>query len=135
MCNIMPGTSSNCGIAMGNQQVPVVKKRSIMGIHDESSSKQKRRKINASTLCEDPMIIDKLSCGELHEDLLARVLARFPVSSFFCFRSVCKGWNSMIYSPSFLNACSEIPSRCPWFYMVDSKFDQGQFDHAYMSRF
>lgn len=125
MCNIMPGTSSNCGIAMENQLVPVVLKRSIVGTRDESNSKQKRRKINASFSCEDPMIIDNISCGELHEDLLARVLVRLPVSSLFSFRSVCKGWNSMIYSPSFLNACSEVPFRCPWFYMVDSKFDQG----------
>lgn len=65
------------------------------------------------------MYIDKLSWGEFHEDLLERVLARFPISKLFSFYSVCKRWISTSDSPSFLHASSKVPSRAPWFYTVD----------------
>jgi len=44
----MLGTSSNCGIVMENHLILVVLKIITMVTHDESNSKQKRRKLNAS---------------------------------------------------------------------------------------
>ncbi|KAJ4790778.1 F-box only protein [Rhynchospora pubera] len=56
---------------------------------------------------------------DLHQDLLERVLARVPPSSFFSLRSVCRRFSSVATSPSFHVACSQIDSREPWFLMVD----------------
>lgn len=56
---------------------------------------------------------------DLHQDLLERVLARLPPSSFFSLRSVSRKFNSVAASPSFHLACSQIASREPWFLMVD----------------
>jgi F-box domain len=56
---------------------------------------------------------------DLHQDLLERVLARLPPSSFFSLRSVCRKFSSVATSPSFHLACSQIASREPWFLMVD----------------
>ncbi|OVA08292.1 F-box domain [Macleaya cordata] len=60
----------------------------------------------------------------LNQDLLERVLSWLPTSSFFRLRSVCKRWSSVAASASFRLACSQIPSRDPWFFMVDNHLDQ-----------
>ncbi|KAH0697909.1 hypothetical protein KY290_016287 [Solanum tuberosum] len=57
---------------------------------------------------------------ELNQDLLERVLSWLPTSTFLRLSSVSKRWKSAANSPVFHHACSEIPSREPWFYMVDS---------------
>ncbi|XP_019167776.1 PREDICTED: F-box only protein 13 [Ipomoea nil] len=57
---------------------------------------------------------------ELNQDLLERVLSRLPASSFFRLSSVCKRWKSVADSATFRLACSDVPSREPWFYMVGS---------------
>ncbi|MCD7468551.1 hypothetical protein HAX54_006895 [Datura stramonium] len=57
---------------------------------------------------------------DLNQDLLERVLSWLPTSTFLRLSSVCKRWKSAATSPAFHHACSEIPSRDPWFYMVDS---------------
>ncbi|KAK8520354.1 hypothetical protein V6N13_031190 [Hibiscus sabdariffa] len=64
------------------------------------------------------------SLDELNEDLLERVLSWLPTSTFFRIGSVCKRWKSMAGSESFKLACSRIPSRDPWFFMVDSKLNR-----------
>lgn len=92
-------------------------------IYDGGSPRKKRKKTKASLQNGNHKTMDEIQWNKLHEDILERVLARVPVSSFFQFRSVCKGWSSLIYSPSFQKACSEVP-RGPWFYMVDSKADE-----------
>ncbi|GMI84339.1 hypothetical protein like AT4G33160 [Hibiscus trionum] len=61
------------------------------------------------------------SLDELNEDLLERVLSWLLNSMLFRIGSVCKRWKSMAESESFKLACSRIPSRDPWFFMVDSK--------------
>ncbi|KAK8515434.1 hypothetical protein V6N13_139588 [Hibiscus sabdariffa] len=63
------------------------------------------------------------SLDELNEDLLERVLSWLPASSLFRIGSVCKRWKSMAESEGFKLACSRIPSRDPWFFMVDSKLN------------
>ncbi|KAK1314945.1 F-box only protein 13 [Acorus calamus] len=64
------------------------------------------------------------SLDELNQDLLERVLSRLPASSFFRLRSVCKRWSSVMESATFRLACSEVPSRDPWFFMVDPHLDR-----------
>ncbi|KAJ6924213.1 hypothetical protein NC652_017493 [Populus alba x Populus x berolinensis] len=72
-----------------------------------------------------------LSLDELNEDLLERVLSWLPTSAFFRAASVCKRWKSVSDSASFKLACSEIPSREPWFLMVDPHLNQSTiFDSA-----
>ncbi|XP_022731181.1 F-box only protein 13-like [Durio zibethinus] len=68
---------------------------------------------------------------ELTEDLLERVLSWLPTSMFFRLSSVCKRWKSVAASESFKLACSRIPSRDPWFFMVDPNLNQSVvFDSA-----
>ncbi|KAL5853650.1 hypothetical protein ACOSQ3_008768 [Xanthoceras sorbifolium] len=59
------------------------------------------------------------SMDDLNQDLLERVLSWLPTSTFFRLGSVCKRWKSIATSASFKLACSQIPSRDPWFLMVD----------------
>ncbi|VFQ96077.1 unnamed protein product [Cuscuta campestris] len=58
---------------------------------------------------------------ELNQDILETVLSRLPTSSFGRLATVCKRWKSVAQSPTFRRSCSEVPSRDPWFYMVDSQ--------------
>ncbi|KAJ4850365.1 hypothetical protein Tsubulata_031317 [Turnera subulata] len=64
------------------------------------------------------------SLDELNQDLLERVLSWLPTSTFFRLTSVSKRWKSVADSASFKLACSEIPSRDPWFFMVDPHLNQ-----------
>ncbi|KAL1552507.1 F-box only protein 13 [Salvia divinorum] len=57
---------------------------------------------------------------DLNEDLLERVLSWLPTSSFLRLTSVCKRWKSVSHSAAFMLACSQVPSRRPWFFMIDS---------------
>ncbi|KAE8682611.1 F-box only protein 13 [Hibiscus syriacus] len=71
------------------------------------------------------------SLDELTDDLLERVLSWLPTSAYFRLGSVCKRWKSVAASESFKLACSRIPSREPWFFMVDANLDQSiVFDSA-----
>lgn len=79
------------------------------------------RKRKTPALEED--IFNGISLDELNQDLLERVLSWLPTSSFFRLRSVCKRWSSVASSATFRIACSGVPSRDPWFYMVDPNLD------------
>ncbi|KAG0620195.1 hypothetical protein M758_4G197200, partial [Ceratodon purpureus] len=52
--------------------------------------------------------------GSLPDDLIDRILAWLPLPSFFGFRSVCRRWNDILYSPSFYQLCSCVPQTIPW---------------------
>ncbi|XP_030530675.1 F-box only protein 13 [Rhodamnia argentea] len=65
-----------------------------------------------------------LDLDDLNQDLLEKVLSWLPTSAFFRLTSVCKRWKSVADSTSFKLACSEIPSRQPWFFMVGSCLDK-----------
>ncbi|XP_010273815.1 PREDICTED: F-box only protein 13-like [Nelumbo nucifera] len=65
-----------------------------------------------------------LSFDELNQDLLERVLSWLPTSSFCRLRSVCKRWSSVANSATFQLACSQVPYRDPWFFMVGPHLDQ-----------
>ena len=66
----------------------------------------------------------KFALDDLNQDLLERVLSRLPTSVFFRLTSVCKRWKLVADSATFQLACSQIPSRDPWFFMVDSHLNQ-----------
>ncbi|KAJ6812450.1 F-box only protein 13 [Iris pallida] len=61
---------------------------------------------------------------DLNQDLLEKVLSRLPAPSFFRLRAVCRRWNSTAASATFRLACSEVPSRDPWFLMSGQEPDR-----------
>lgn len=66
----------------------------------------------------------KFPLDDLNQDLLEKVLSWLPTSVFFRLTSVCKRWKSIADSATFQLACSQIPSRDPWFFMVDPHLHQ-----------
>ncbi|KAF7830392.1 F-box only protein 13-like [Senna tora] len=64
------------------------------------------------------------SLDDLHEDLFEKVLSWLPTSTFFRLTSVSKRWRSVAASASFKLACSQVPSRNPWFLMVSPNLHQ-----------
>ncbi|XP_048574578.1 F-box only protein 13-like [Triticum urartu] len=59
--------------------------------------------------------------GDIHEDMLERVLARLPPASFFRLRAVCREWRAVAASATFLDACARVPPRDPWFLMLSER--------------
>lgn len=72
----------------------------------------------------DHLLSNSFSLDDLNEDLFERVLSWLPTSTFFRLNSVCKRWRSAAASASFKLACSQIPSRDPWFLMVAPNLNQ-----------
>ncbi|KAF8097052.1 hypothetical protein N665_0296s0033 [Sinapis alba] len=64
---------------------------------------------------------------ELSDDVLERVLSWLPTSSFFRMTSVCKRWKSTQTSKSFNLACSQVPLRDPWFFMIPNDSNSSTF--------
>lgn len=56
--------------------------------------------------------------SELPEELVERILAFLPVSSFFRFRSVCKGWQSLPFSRGFLELTTQVRAQGPHFLVL-----------------
>ncbi|XP_050218866.1 F-box only protein 13 [Mercurialis annua] len=80
---------------------------------------------------EDDEGLPNFGMDDLNQDMLEKILSWLPTSSFFRLRSVCKRWKSVADSNSFRLACSEIPSRDPWFFMVDADLNKWTvFDSA-----
>ncbi|XP_057432750.1 F-box only protein 13-like [Lotus japonicus] len=79
----------------------------------------------------DNPLFSNFSLDDLNEDLFERILSWLPTSTFFRGTSVCKRWKSVAASTSFKHACSQIPSREPWFLMVAPNLNQSViFDTA-----
>lgn len=77
------------------------------------------------------VLLNSFSLDDLNEDLFERILSWLPTSTFFSLTSVCKRWKSVAASASFKLACSHIPSREPWFFMVAPNLNQSIiFDSA-----
>ncbi|KAI3877187.1 hypothetical protein MKW92_004017 [Papaver armeniacum] len=86
-------------------------------------AQSKKRKYNHEE--EDDLMMGFSMEDQLNQDLLEKVLSWLPTSSFYRSRSVCKRWNSVAESASFRLACQQVPTRDPWFFMVDnSHLDQ-----------
>ncbi|XP_010526037.1 PREDICTED: F-box only protein 13 [Tarenaya hassleriana] len=81
-----------------------------------SGCKRKRREDDKDT----SSTATGFAMDELNDDILEKVLSWLPTSTFFRLSFVCKRWKSMAESRSFKLACSQIRSRDPWFFMVDS---------------
>ncbi|KAK4435772.1 F-box only protein 13 [Sesamum alatum] len=77
------------------------------------------RRSHKRKMCEDES--SRFPLNELNQDLLERVLSWLPTSAFFRLNSVCKRWKSVADSATFRLACSQVPIRDPWFFMVDSQ--------------
>lgn len=56
----------------------------------------------------------------LPDDLLERILAYLPVASIFRAGCVCKRWNEIVSSESFLWNFSHVLSQKPWYFMFTS---------------
>uniref|UniRef100_A0A0D9X1J0 F-box domain-containing protein n=1 Tax=Leersia perrieri TaxID=77586 RepID=A0A0D9X1J0_9ORYZ len=56
--------------------------------------------------------------GDLHDDVLERVLARLPPASYFRLRAVCRRWRDAASSNTFLAACRRVTPRDPWFLVL-----------------
>lgn len=82
-------------------------------IHLAAGKSRKRKEIERA-----------FSFNDLNQDILERVLSWLPASSFLRLRTVCKRWNSIGKSRTFQVACAHIPSRSPWFLMVDQELEQ-----------
>ncbi|CAN6324981.1 unnamed protein product [Urochloa humidicola] len=67
---------------------------------------------------KSPSSSSSAGLGDLHDDVLERVLARLPPSSYSRLRAVCRRWRAAAASPTFLHACARVPSRDPWFLML-----------------
>ncbi|KAK8615772.1 hypothetical protein V6N13_017353 [Hibiscus sabdariffa] len=88
---------------------------------DPPQSKKSRKewnqeKLRFSTGKPEVEVLDQDIWKEFPEDLFEPVIARLPIATFFCFRSVCRKWNSLLDSQTFAQRCAEIPQRNPWFY-------------------
>ncbi|KAL0739358.1 hypothetical protein Bca4012_015568 [Brassica carinata] len=59
-----------------------------------------------------------VTLSNLNDDVLEKVLSWLPTSCYFRMTSVCKRWKSTKTSRTFDLACSQVPSRDPWFFMV-----------------
>ena len=63
--------------------------------------------------------------GDLHDDMLERVLARLPPASYFRLRGVSRRWRAAAESTTFRAACARVPARDPWFLMLEESGHQG----------
>ncbi|CDP17891.1 unnamed protein product [Coffea canephora] len=90
-------------------------------VHYGVSERNKKRKLAADYQINESL---RFPLDELNQDVLEQVLSWLPASNFFRYTSVCKRWKSVGNSATFKLACSQIPSREPWYFMVDS---QAQF--------
>ncbi|KAK8605440.1 hypothetical protein V6N13_102220 [Hibiscus sabdariffa] len=82
----------------------------------KSRKERNQEKLHFSTDKPEVEVLDQDIWKEFPEDLFEAVIARLPIATFFCFRSVCCKWNSLLDSQTFAQRCAEIPQRNPWFY-------------------
>lgn len=73
---------------------------------------------------------DRIWSG-LPEDLIDRTLACLPVPSFFRFRSVCKRWNTLLKTNSFLELWSTVVSQQLWLFSIYAKHPTEMVAMAY----
>jgi len=69
--------------------------------------------------------------GGLPEDLIDRTLACLPVPSFFRFRAVCKRWNFLMHSDTFLELWSKVSSQRLWLYSIHVRHATAMVAMAY----
>lgn len=89
-----------------------------MELKDDVSASVASRKRKSQEI-DNNSIFSYFPMEDLNQDVLERVLSWLPTSTFFRLTSVCKRWKSVADSASFRLACAAVPSRDPWFFMVD----------------
>ncbi|KAF6170268.1 hypothetical protein GIB67_013243 [Kingdonia uniflora] len=82
------------------------------------------KRSNKRKVAEEDYDVSSFSIDNLNQDLLETVLSWLPTANFFRLASVSKRWRSAVASKSFRLACSQVPSRDPWFFMVNPCFHQ-----------
>ncbi|CAH8320993.1 unnamed protein product [Eruca vesicaria subsp. sativa] len=68
-----------------------------------------------------------VTLSDLNDDVLERILSWLPTSCYFRMTSVCKRWKSTQTSRTFKLACSQVPSRDPWFFMIPNHSTSSSF--------
>lgn len=91
---------------------------------NEDDSSTRKRRTNAEKDKHLITLNEEVPWGKLDDAVIERILAKLPVPNFFRFRSVSKGWSSLIRSPTFLSLCHKV-DRKPWFYMLGTKSPAG----------
>ncbi|KAL7198757.1 hypothetical protein ACSBR2_021123 [Camellia fascicularis] len=84
-------------------------------------AKKSRKERNLGRLADatgSTEIMEHQIWKEFPKDLYEAVIARLPIATFFCFRSVCKKWNSLPTSHSFSQQCARVVQAQPWFYTI-----------------
>ncbi|KAG7545261.1 F-box-like domain superfamily [Arabidopsis suecica] len=89
-----------------------------------SAGKRKSRDEEDTTVS---FLASEFPMDDLSDDVLERVLSWLPTSCFFRMSSVCKRWKSTQSSKSFKLACSQIPTRDPWFFMIHNDSNSSSF--------
>lgn len=67
---------------------------------------------------ENQVPMDATLWHQLPEHILERILAHLPYPSLVRFFSVCKSWNALKATPTFLELVKEAPSQGPWFLLL-----------------
>ncbi|CAE6162297.1 unnamed protein product [Arabidopsis arenosa] len=89
-----------------------------------SAGKRKSRDEEDTTVS---FLASEFPMDDLSDDVLEKVLSWLPTSCFFRMSSVCKRWKSTQSSKSFKLACSQIPTRDPWFFMIHNDSNSSSF--------
>ncbi|KAK4758110.1 hypothetical protein SAY87_019411 [Trapa incisa] len=79
---------------------------------------KKERNLKPETDVASGEVLEQEIWKEFPEDLFEAVIARLPIAAFFRFRAVCRKWNSLLESQSFLWNCAEVQRNSPWFYTI-----------------
>lgn len=85
----------------------------------KARKERNRGKATATTSSSSNM--DQHIWKEFPEDLFDAVIARLPIATFFCFRSVCRKWNSLLTSQSFSQQCAQVKQAQSWFYTITNE--------------
>ena len=70
----------------------------------------------------------------LPAELIERILSFLPPTCIFKFRSVCKDWNRLMSSQSFLKTCSPEPFGRPLFFFFADKWNRSVVAYKFESR-
>lgn len=138
------GNGGGAGGACGGQDGPLARRPRVVGdyqgsLHNPSGSTAMAL-ATATTITMAMTMMDDHSdysgCRKLPDHLIESVLARLPVQSVFRFRSVCRAWNALLHSATFLKAYLEagaIRRQNVWFLVVTANL--GRYGHRILATY
>ena len=94
-------------------------------------NRRKSSRVSNMTDTMNPKIWEKFP-----EDLFEVVLARLPIASIICFRTVCRKWNNLIVSQRFSQLSAQVSQVYPWFYTTfgDNNYEVEAMYDPFMKR-